>query len=148
MSAFATQATKRALASLLSGTLFGVGLAMSQMTDPLRVLGFLDVAGAWDPRLIAVMAGAVLVSAPAFALARRRGQPRWHERFHLPDNEAIDRQLLLGASIFGVGWGLAGYCPGPAIASLAYLNPEALSLVPSMLAGAALRRWQFGRLKS
>jgi len=142
MSANGAHGSQRALVSFASGTLFGVGLALSHMTEPQRVLGFLDVTGDWDPRLIAVMAGAVLVSALSFALARRRGKPRWSERFHLPGNEAIDRRLLLGASIFGAGWGLAGYCPGPAIASLGYLNTEALWLVPAMLAGSALRQWQ------
>lgn len=145
MSGHAGQASQRASVSLVSGALFGAGLALSHMTDPLRVLGFLDVAGAWDPRLVAVMAGAVVVSALLFALARRRGKPRWSARFHLPERDAIDRRLLLGASIFGAGWGLAGYCPGPAIASLAYLNHEALWLVPAMLVGSALRQWQLRR---
>jgi hypothetical protein len=142
MSAHAVYAPLRALVSFGSGALFGVGLALSHMTDPLRVLGFLDVAGDWDARLIAVLAGAVLVSALLFALARRRGKPQWSARFHLPDSDVIDHRLLLGAIIFGAGWGLAGYCPGPAIASLAYFNNEALWLVPAMLAGSALRQWQ------
>lgn len=142
MSAHVAHAPQRAVVSFASGALFGVGLALSHMTDPLRVLGFLDVVGDWDARLVAVLAGAVLVSALVFALARQRGKPQWNARFHLPDSDAIDQRLLLGASIFGAGWGLAGYCPGPAIASLAYLNTEALWLVPAMLAGSALRQWQ------
>lgn len=135
----------RLLAALAAGTFFGLGLALARMIDPLKVLAFLDVAGPWDPSLLFVLAGAVLLAGAGFRWVLRAPQPRFDDRFHLPVAGRLDRPLLLGAAVFGVGWGLGGYCPGPAIASLAYANPEALWFVPAMLAGAALQRWQKGR---
>lgn len=132
-------------AALVSGVVFGVGLAVAQMTDPRKVLAFLDVAGAWDPSLLFVLGGAVVVAAIGFALVRRRERPLLDDRFHLPTQTVIDRPLLLGAALFGVGWGIAGYCPGPAIASLGFANAEALWFVPAFVAGIALRRWQAQR---
>lgn len=136
---------RRGLLALASGTVFGAGLALAQMTDPRKVLGFLDVAGAWDPSLLLVLGGAVGFSALAFRFVLRRPAPLWDERFHLPQALGVDRRLLLGSALFGAGWGLAGYCPGPAIASLALGNGELLWLLPAMLAGTALQRWQVAR---
>lgn len=130
----------QALASLLAGTVFGVGLAVAEMTDPRKVLGFLDLAGDWDPSLLLVLGGAVALAAVAFRAILHRPRPVLDERFHLPAARAVDAPLLTGAALFGIGWGLAGYCPGPAIASLGLLNPEALWTVPAMAAGAFLQR--------
>ncbi len=135
----------RALAALVSGLVFGVGLALAQMTDPRKVLGFLDVAGAWDASLLFVLGGAVLLAGVAFRFVLKRRAPLLAERFQLPTATAIDRPLLLGSALFGIGWGLAGYCPGPAIASLGFGNVEALWIVPALFAGAALQRWQASR---
>lgn len=130
----------RPLAGLLAGLLFGLGLALSGMLNPARVIGFLDVAGAWDPSLAFVLAGAVGVSMIGVRLARGRPQPVLAERFNWPETRAIDGRLLLGAAIFGIGWGLAGFCPGPAIASLSLGLPRSVLFVVAMLAGMALYR--------
>ncbi len=121
-----------------AGVLFGVGLVVSQMIDPGKVLAFLDVAGRWDPSLALVMAGALAVAVPGFWLAQARGAPALGGRFDTPATPAIDAELLVGAAIFGIGWGLVGFCPGPAIASLAFARPESLVFVLAMLAGAWL----------
>lgn len=126
----------RAAAALATGMLFGAGLAISQMTDPRKVIGFLDVTGAWDPSLAFVMLGAVTVAFIGFHLVRRRPAPLLDDRFHLPEHRAPDFRLIAGAALFGVGWGLTGYCPGPALANFAFNWREALVFVPAMLAGA------------
>lgn len=118
-----------------AGALFGAGLALAGMTDPRRVLGFLDVAGHFDPTLAWVLASALLVSALGQRWVLRRAQPLCTARFQLPTARGIDGRLLLGAALFGMGWGWAGYCPGPAIAGLAVASREALWFVPAMLAG-------------
>jgi uncharacterized membrane protein YedE/YeeE len=135
------KSTLRAASGLLTGVVFGVGLAVAQMTDPTKVLGFLDIAGAWDASLLFVLGGAVLLSAVVFRWVLKKPTPVLDASFHLPTSTAIDARLLTGAAIFGVGWGIAGYCPGPAITSLGLGNPEALWLIPSLLAGLALQRW-------
>jgi uncharacterized membrane protein YedE/YeeE len=135
----------RAAAALLAGTVFGVGLALAQMIDPRKVLAFLDVAGDWDPSLLFVLGGAVLVSVLGFRFVLRRQAPLIDERFRLPTATAVDTALITGATIFGIGWGLGGYCPGPAVASLGFGNPEALWFVPAMMIGAGLQRWRLGR---
>ena len=104
--------------ALVVGSLFGIGLLVSGMVDPSKVLGFLDLAGEWDPSLALVMAGAVLVGAIAFGLPANRSRTLLGGVMRLPAATAIDRRLVLGSAVFGVGWGLAGYCPGPAFASL------------------------------
>ena len=142
MPAVLTQPLLRALGALAAGTVFGLGLAVAQMTDPRKVLGFLDVAGAWDASLLFVMGGAVVLAAAGFRAVLRRPAPRWDTRFHVSTRRGIDAPLLLGAVLFGIGWGLAGYCPGPALASLAFGNAEALWFLPAMLAGMALQRWR------
>jgi uncharacterized protein len=128
------------IAALASGLLFGLGLAMSGMTDPVRVLGFLDVSGAFDPSLLFVLGGAVVTTAVTFRFVLRQSRPLFDVRFRLSTSTTIDRPLLVGAAVFGVGWGLAGYCPGPALAGLGVLSREALWFVPSMLLGMALHR--------
>jgi uncharacterized protein len=123
-------------AALGAGVMFGAGLVVSQMIDPGKVLAFLDFAGKWDPSLALVMAGALAVAVPGFWLSQARGAPARGGRFDAPANPGIDRRLLAGAALFGVGWGLVGFCPGPAIASLAFGRWESLVFVLAMLAGA------------
>jgi uncharacterized membrane protein YedE/YeeE len=135
----------RNLAALVSGTLFGLGLSLAQMTNPDKVLNFLDVGGRWDPSLLLVLGGAVVFGTLGFWLVFKRAAPLWDTQFHLPLQRAIDRPLVLGSALFGLGWGLTGYCPGPAIASLGFGNPEALWVVPAMVSGAALQRWSHFR---
>ncbi|HEY0335641.1 MAG TPA: YeeE/YedE family protein [Stenotrophomonas sp.] len=124
------------------GMLFGVGLAISDMINPARVLAFLDVAGRWDPALAWVMGGALLVSATAYRLQRCLPAPLLGDVFHVPPRGRIDARLLTGAGLFGTGWGLVGLCPGPAVAALVTLQPPILVFVAAMLAGMALHRWQ------
>jgi hypothetical protein len=124
------------IAALASGALFGVGLAISGMTDRLVVLGFLDLYGDFNPQLAFVLGGAVAVTAIAFRLVLRLPQPALTTGFKLPAATAVDRQLLLGAAIFGVGWGLVGFCPGPALVGLAGGLRDAMIFVPAMLAGS------------
>lgn len=122
-------------ASLLAGLVFGLGLMVSGMADPAKVLGFLDLAGAWDPSLMLVMAGAVSVGLVAFALARRRTVSWLGAAMQLPTTRAIDRRLVGGSLLFGVGWGLAGFCPGPALVALGMGQRQALVFVAAMLGG-------------
>jgi len=124
--------------ALLCGLMFGVGLAVSGMTDTAKVLGFLDVAGNWVPDLAFVMGGAVCVTLLAFPLVLRRGQPLLSASFSLPVNKAIDSRLLGGAAIFGIGWGIYGYCPGPALSALLYLDWKTAVFMSAMLLGMVL----------
>jgi hypothetical protein len=126
------------LAAFLSGALVGAGLAISSMTDRQVVLGFLDIAGDWNPTLAFVMGGAVAVTAIAFRLVLRRGTPALDDRFRLPQGDEIDRRLLAGAAIFGIGWGLAGFCPGPALVSFASGVDKAAIFVAAMLGGMVI----------
>jgi len=130
----------RPVASLAAGLLFGFGLALSGMTRPLKVLGFLDVTGRWDPSLVFVLGGAVAVATLGFRAVLRRHAPLFAGSFELPKNRAIDAPLLGGALLFGIGWGIAGYCPGPALAQLAAPNAETLYFLPAMIAGWGLYR--------
>jgi uncharacterized membrane protein YedE/YeeE len=118
--------------------LFGIGLILSGMSDPSKVLGFLDLAGDWDPSLALVLGGAVLVGAMAFPFASKRSKSILGEVMHLPTATQIDRRLVFGSVTFGVGWGLAGYCPGPALASLAQGGLKPLLFVVAMLLGMGL----------
>ncbi|MBL8510312.1 MAG: hypothetical protein JNM52_01590 [Betaproteobacteria bacterium] len=122
----------------LVGLLFGIGLLWSGMTDPAKVLGFLDLAGMWDPSLALVMIGAISVGALAFALVRRRTTTFLGGALHLPTNRHIDRRLIGGSLLFGCGWGLAGFCPGPALVSAAAGVGEAAIFLIAMLAGMAI----------
>lgn len=132
------------VAALLSGLLFGAGLVVSQMVDPAKVLGFLDIAGiaggTWDPSLAFVMGGALAVTAPGYWFILRRKAPLAAPSFQVPTRRDIDAKLVLGAALFGIGWGLAGYCPGPAIASLVFGRLETAVFVVAMLAGMGLFR--------
>lgn len=128
---------RRLIPPLASGTLFGAGLTLSGMTDPARVRGFLDLFGNWDPTLAFVMGGAVLVMAVAWQIRARMAKPFFGEKFSLPDRSDLDPQLLAGSALFGIGWGVAGLCPGPAIASLALSPAAVLPFVAAMLAGMA-----------
>ena len=124
--------------ALVSGLMFGLGLILAGMTDPSKVIGFLDLAGNWDPSLAFVMAGAILVGFVAFQLAAKRPKALLGDVMRLPTATAIDRRLVLGGLTFGVGWGLAGYCPGPALASLAIGRFEPFLFVLAMLGGMAI----------
>ena len=126
------------LTSLLAGLVFGVGLILSGMADPAKVLGFLDLAGAWDPSLALVMAGAIAVGLPAFALARRRSQSLLDAPMRLPTARQVDRRLVGGSLLFGIGWGIAGLCPGPALVALGMGLAPALVFVAAMVAGMGL----------
>ena len=126
--------TSRTLGALTAGVLFGVGLVVSGMTDPRNVIGFLDFSSRWNPRLVAVMAGAVAVHASLLALLARAGGGRG-ARLLPPRNTRVDRPLILGSALFGVGWGLSGYCPGPAIASLGFGAGSAFAFVAAMIVG-------------
>jgi uncharacterized membrane protein YedE/YeeE len=125
-------------ASLIAGLLFGVGLIVSGMADPAKVLGFLDLAGAWDPSLALVMAGAIAVSALAFRLAGRRATSLLGLKMDLPSARQIDRRLVGGSLLFGIGWGIAGFCPGPALVALGMGQAKAAVFVLAMLAGMLL----------
>ncbi len=125
----------------MTGGVFGFGLSLSEMTNPARVIGFLDIAGRWDATLLFVMGGALLVTAPLYPLILRRARPLLDQRFFLPMKSAIDRPLIVGAAIFGVGWGLGGFCPGPALAAIASGSPAVLLFVIAMMAG----QWAAGR---
>lgn len=129
---------KQRIFEFVAGLLFGMGLLLSGMTDPSKVLGFLDVAGVWDPSLAFVMSGAVLVGLVAFALAKRRSRSLLGAAMQLPTSRTLDRRLVLGSLVFGVGWGMAGFCPGPALVSAATAQPKAVLFVLAMLAGMAV----------
>jgi len=123
------------LMAFLCGSLFGLGLIVSDMANPARVIAFLDVTGAWDPSLALVMIGALIPSVIAYRWARARNAPLFAAALHVPQRRDIDRNLVLGAAVFGIGWGLAGVCPGPAFALLATGQPFALVFAAAMVAG-------------
>jgi uncharacterized membrane protein YedE/YeeE len=130
----------RALTSFAAGLVFGLGLLISGMANPAKVQNFLDLAGAFDPSLIFVMAGAVVVTFLGYRLVLRRPKPILVELFRLPTRNEIDASLIGGAALFGIGWGLSGFCPGPAITSIPLLAEGTLVFVPAMIAGIALAR--------
>ncbi|MDG0857443.1 DUF6691 family protein [Roseateles puraquae] len=125
----------------LAGLVFGLGLIVSGMVQPAKVLGFLDLAGAWDPSLALVMAGAIAVGLPAFALAVRRRETFLGLQMQLPQSKVVDRRLVGGSLAFGVGWGLAGLCPGPALVVAGSGDVKALAFVAAMVAGMAVFEW-------
>lgn len=132
---------RRLLPPLISGALFGAGLTLSGMTNPVRVRGFLDIFGDWDPTLAFVMGGAVIVMAVAWRIQARMQRPVFGEKFSLPDRKDLDPRLLSGAVLFGIGWGIAGLCPGPALASLALAPATVLPFVAAMVVGMALQEF-------
>ena len=121
--------------SLISGIIFGVGLTVSQMIDPAKVLGFLNIFGAWDPSLAFVMIGALIISSPFFHLFKNNNKPVFAGSFSYSNNKELNKKLIIGSSLFGAGWGLAGLCPGPAIASLTLLNTSSVIFVIAMFVG-------------
>ena len=123
------------LVALFCGTIFGIGLVISQMVNPAKVLGFLNVFGEWDPSLAFVMIGALVVSSPLFHLFKNKEKPIFYTSFSISENKEIDKRLIFGSILFGAGWGLAGLCPGPAISSIALLNISSVTFVFSMLIG-------------
>lgn len=141
------------LTSLITGLIFGIGLIVSGMTDPAKVLGFLDLTGLWDPSLALVMAGAIGVGALAFAIAGRRTTSFIGLDMKLPTSRKLDRRLLAGSALFGMGWGIAGFCPGPGVVALGMGESKALIFVVAMIAGMGVfelmeRRRQSGLLQS
>jgi uncharacterized protein len=131
------------LPALVAGLLFGGGLLVSGMADPQRVLAFLRIAPGWDPSLAFVMGGALAVTVPGFALMRHRGRPLFAAQFATQSSAPVDRRLLIGAALFGLGWGWAGYCPGPALVGVGLGHWTALAFVPAMFAGG----WIASRLQ-
>ena len=128
------------LSSLIVGAILGAGLAVSQMMNPAKVIAFLDIAGDWDPTLAFVMVGSILAAIPGFTLARKRSAPALGDSFQIATRRDIDMKLVAGAVVFGVGWGLAGFCPGPALAALSSGLPPVFAFVGAMLAGMLLFR--------
>jgi uncharacterized membrane protein YedE/YeeE len=138
----------RYLFQLISGLVFGVGLALAGMTSPQKVLAFLDVSGSWDPALLFVLGGAVVTAAIGFHWILKRRKPLFDQRFHLNPASKPDRALLLGSVLFGIGWGISGYCPGPAIALLAVPgNPESAIFLSGLASGIFLH-FLFARQKA
>ena len=127
--------------ALVAGLLFGAGLIVSGMANPAKVLGFLDLFGQWDPSLAFVMAGAIAVGVIAFFVARRRGRSWLGTPIQLPSATGVTARLVLGSAVFGIGWGLAGFCPGPALVALGAGVPKAVGFVAAMLAGMAVFSW-------
>lgn len=131
----------RLLISYLSGVFFSVGLVISGMTNPNKVIGFLDIFGKWDASLAFVMGGAVIFNLFTFYIIKKRKKPVFTENFNYPKAREIDSKLIIGSSLFGVGWGISGVCPGPAIVNLTLLNPSAITFILSMLAGMILFKY-------
>ena len=127
-----------AIAALAAGLVFGIGLIVSGMANPAKVLGFLDLFGQWDPSLAFVMAGAIAVGAIAFAVARKRATSLLGEALAFPSTTRIDRRLVVGSIVFGIGWGIAGFCPGPALVALGMGELKAVVFVAAMLAGMSI----------
>ncbi|HVG51566.1 MAG TPA: DUF6691 family protein [Xanthobacteraceae bacterium] len=132
----------RTIGSLVCGLIFGIGLLISGMVSPAKVLAFLDIFGAWDPSLLVVMAAALVVTYGGYALARGQANPLFEEKHFWPANAGIDGKLVAGAAIFGLGWGLSGLCPGPALENIVTLSPKLLVFVAAMIVGMYARDWQ------
>ncbi|WP_340150231.1 DUF6691 family protein [uncultured Sneathiella sp.] len=135
------------LVSLISGLLFGFGLALSGMVSPGKVIGFLDLTGNWDPSLAFVMGGGVLVTLISFRFILKRSTPLFGGEFKLPTKKDLDKRLVVGAILFGLGWGLGGLCPGPALSSLAYGNMKIVVFVLSMIGGIIIAKLATGAFK-
>ncbi len=126
------------IVSCIGGIIFGIGLSVSNMINPEKVLGFLDIFGLWDPSLIFVMLGAIIISAPVFFLFKSKNKPLFADNFTMPTLKSIDKNLIIGSGTFGIGWGMVGFCPGPAISSLALLNTYSVYFVLSIVGGFLL----------
>ncbi|KTD20986.1 transporter protein [Legionella lansingensis] len=134
------------LMAFLTGILFGIGLTISNMINPNKVLNFLDVTGAWDPTLLMVMVAAVVTTFLGYQIIQKRKKPIFAETFYFPEKKKIiDKNLLIGSAIFGIGWGMAGYCPGPSITALATFNFDPLYFVIGMISGSLVYYWLFLR---
>jgi uncharacterized membrane protein YedE/YeeE len=133
--------TQRAIVALVAGLLFGLGMGYSQMIDPEKVIGFFDFAGNWDPTLAFVMGGAVVVTAIAYRLIFQRSAPVFDTKFYVPTRKDIDRPLILGAALFGIGWGIGGYCPAPAISALVLGSLNPFLFIAAMIAGSFTYKW-------
>ncbi len=129
---------RQGITALIVGVMFGLGLAVSGMTQPQKVVGFLDFMGSWDPSLAFVMVGAILIHSVAYRFVLRRSSPFLAPHFLIPDGSMIDRRLIVGSVLFGMGWGLAGYCPGPALASIVALKTEIFVFLLAMTSGMYL----------
>jgi len=129
--------------ALASGAIFGFGLSMSGMLNPVRVQGFLDIFGAWDPSLAFVLGGAVIVASIGVQITKRMQHPTFDDSFHVPTRRRIDARLIIGSALFGLGWGIGGFCPGPAIASISLGLPQSVLFVVAMLLGMIVhdRMW-------
>ena len=139
MGAMKTPIQPLALVSVfLSGMLFGLGLTISAMVNPAKVIGFLDLMGNWDPSLALVMVGGLAITVPAFQTVLKRDKPLLESRFFLPSRNDLDTKLIIGAILFGLGWGIAGLCPGPALTALVTLNGSVFLFVLAMIAGMFL----------
>jgi uncharacterized membrane protein YedE/YeeE len=136
---------KQLLAALISGIIFGIGLSLSQMTNPDKVLNFLDIAGNWDPSLIFVMLGALTVTMISFRFILKYSHPLFDKKFYIVAKKEIDKPLVIGAAIFGIGWGIAGYCPGPVMAGLGLGNQEAVIMIIAIYVGFIFHRYLFER---
>ena len=132
----------RTIGSLVCGLIFGFGLLISGMVSPAKVLAFLDIFGAWDPSLLVVMAVALVVAYAGYAFARGQASPLFEDRHFWPVNAGIDAKLIAGSAIFGLGWGLGGLCPGPALENIVTLSPKLLVFVAAMIVGMAARDYQ------
>ncbi|WP_151719848.1 DUF6691 family protein [Gemmobacter serpentinus] len=130
----------RLLSALIVGVIFGTGIAVSGMINPAKVLNFFDLAGTWDPSLAFVMGGALAVAIPGYRLALARNKPRFEPTFQLPDTKRIDVKLVAGSALFGIGWGIAGFCPGAALPALGTLRPEPLAFVAALGLGILIAR--------
>lgn len=132
---------KNLIAPIIAGMLFGLGLALSGMTDTDKVQNFLDLFGNWDPQLMIVMASALATFAICYRIIIKRDKPIQDEKFHIPTSKIIDKRLLSGAALFGIGWGLVGYCPGPALASFAYGYWQPALFLITMILGSRIAKW-------
>ena len=127
--------------SLFSGCIFGFGLTVSSMTNPAKVIGFLDITGKWDPSLMFVMIGAIFFCSIFFYLLRNLKKPIFYSKFELPTYKKVDRKLIIGSSLFGIGWGTVGFCPGPAISSISFFQPSSIIFLISMFVGFYLVKY-------
>lgn len=130
------------LSALISGLIFGFGLIISGMANPVKVQNFLDLFGTWDPSLAFVMGGAIIVTAPGYWLLKKRETPLFANTFQFPARTDFDKNLIMGASIFGIGWGLGGFCPGPALTALTMGNINTLIFVIAMIVGMLVAQWR------